>query len=178
MGDFPYPVTQTPLFISTISRFAVGFEQHALLGSTAPASQTWTTNIVEYIPITLPFAYPVKRVFWMNGSTASSNVDMGIFSGSGVQLFSTGSTAQSGASAIQYVTADVVLQPGTYYLAWTVSGTTNRASTQAATATQGRLMGLLEETAAIPLPASMTAVTWARAWGAQFCGITRTASGF
>lgn len=178
MADFPAQQAQvTPLFIGSISRYAQGWESRAYLGSAAPASQTWVTNLICYIPLSIPFAYPCKRVWWLNGSTASSNVDMGIFSGSGAQLFSTGSTAQSGASVLQYVTADILLTPGTYYIAWANNGTTNRANTVAATGVQGRIFGLLEQVA-FPLPASMTGASWTRAFGAPFCGLTRTASGF
>lgn len=179
MADFPAQQSLvTPLFVNSISRYAAGWEQRAHLGSVGPVATTWVANLIAYIPFALPFPYPVKRVWWMNGSTASSNVDMGIFSGSGAQLFSTGSTAQSGASVLQYVAADILLTPGTYYIAWSNSGTTNRAQTVASTATQGRLIGLLEQASTFPLPAAMTGVSWTRAFGAPFCGLTRTASGF
>lgn len=178
MTDFPLQLVQvTPLFVNSISRYAQGWESRTYLATAGPAVQTWVTNLICYIPFALPFAYPCKRVWWLNGSTASSNVDMGIFSGSGVQLFSTGSVAQSGASVMQYVAADILLTPGTYYVAWSCNGTTNRANTSAATAIQGRLMGLIEQVA-FPLPTSMTGVVWGRAFGAPFCGLTRTASGF
>jgi hypothetical protein len=118
----------------------------------------------------------------MNGSTVTStNVDCGIYTQGGQKLASTGSTAMSGASAIQYAasTTLILLQPEIYYLAWTCNGTTSRGAAIAGTAARSKLMGLLEETTGVfGLPATMTPVTWARAWGPSYVGMTRTASGF
>lgn len=181
MTGFPEssPVA-TPLHISTHSRYSIGCETRLAAAGGSVAAKTWTTNVVAYIPLSLPFNYPVRRVWWVNGSTIGNNVDMGIYTRGGAQLYHTGSTAQVGASSVQYVAlgTDVVLVPGMYYLAWTTSGTTNTAFTTTATAVNGRQIGLLQETTAIPLPATMTPVIWALALGAPFCGLTRTSTGF
>ncbi len=170
-----------PLHIYTFSRFGPGWESRLIHASAAPAAITWVTNIVSYHPIMLPWSYPVRRVFWINGSTISStNVDMGIYTRGGVKLFSTGSTAMVGASSIQYAAlgTDIVLPPGGYYLAWTCDNTTNRGFACSGSAANGEMLGMLQETKAIPLPATMTPVAWAQAWGPSACGITRTSTGF
>jgi hypothetical protein len=150
----------------------------ALSGATS-ATRTWVANLVVYMPFVLQWDYPVKRLFWANGSNASSSVDMGVFSREGVKLFSTGITAQVGASEIQYVTVDRLLSHGAYYLAWTCNGTTSRAHTFGGTAAAARLSGFYEETTGVfGLPATWTPVAYARGWGAVVCGVTRTASGF
>ena len=80
-----------------------------------------------------------------------------------------------GASSLQYVSVATpfVLAPGMYYWGWSCNNTTSRGFANAATAVQGRRMGLLEQTSAYPLPATMTPVAWTRAWGALTCGIAR-----
>lgn len=182
MPDFPVPSSPTPLHISTFSKYACGWESRFTAGSTTPSAQTWTANLVIYIPIALPFPYPLQRFMWLNGSTiATSNVDCGIYTRGGAKLASTGTTAMVGTSAWQYAapTTTMILAPGMYYLAWTCDNTTSRANCTAATSVQGELIGLLQETTgAFGLPAAMTPVAWAQAFGVQACGITRTTSGF
>lgn len=183
MPDFPLsPPISTPLHVSNLSRFGACWELHYTTNSGGDSARTWTANLVCYIPFVLPFAYPLKRFFWLNGSTiTTTNVDCGIYSAGGAKLASTGSVAMSGVASVQYAapTATMILAPELYYLAWTCDNTTNRASAQAGTAVQGELAGLLQETTGgFGLPATMTPVAWAQAFGAEICGITRTASGF
>jgi len=152
-------------------------------GQTAgSAVRTWTANLVSYTPVTLPFPYPVKRVWWINGSTiTSTNVDFGIYSWAGVLIYNTGSTAMVGASAMQYVTpgTEFVLDAGRYYFAWTCNNTTSRGYAQAGSVNGSRVAGLLQETTAgFGLPATMTPVAFAQAWGPSACGVTRTTTGF
>ncbi len=178
MSDFP--TDQLPLHVHTWSACGpVGILRIAL-GSTPPAAFTTTANRATYMPMIIPWEYPVKRVFWVNGSTiTTTNVDFGIYTSSGVRLYSTGSTAMVGASLTQYVTPSVpfVLPAGMYYFAWTCSGTTSRGFGNAVSAVQnGNLMGLLSQSTALPLPATATFVTVSS--GMIFCGITRTESGF
>lgn len=179
MPDWPgQPAGVTPLHISSISLQGIGWDAGGLAVG-GPASGTWVANLAVYSPFQLAFPYTVARVWWMNGSTASSNVDMGVYSGDGTLIYSTGSTAQSGASSVQYVApaAPFVLSPGGYYIGWTVSGTTSRAYFQTITAAQGEAIGLIQQSTALPLPATITAAAFA-GQGIPFCGITRTASGF
>lgn len=183
MPDFPSPsALTTPLFIPNISKYGTSQESRIATLSTNPGARTWVANLVQYMPFTLPFPYALRRFFWQNGSTTTTtNVDMGIYSRGGQKLASTGSVAMGTASAIQYAapTAVMLLAADMYYLAWTCDNTTSRASTLAATAVQGEMMGLLQETTgAFGLPAAMTAIAWAQAFGPQYCGITRTVSGF
>jgi hypothetical protein len=85
------------------------------------------------------------------------------------------------ASTAQYVTPTTpfILSAGRYYFAWTCDNTTSRGMAYGGTANGGRMLGLLQETpGAFGLPATMTPVAWANAWGASVCGVTRTSSGF
>ena len=182
MGDWTAaqaPVT--PLSIVAYGPFGPQAEISMVAGTSASTSaRTWVANLVAYIPMRIPFPYPVRRVSWINGSTnTATNVDFGIYSWEGTLTYNTGSTVMGTVSAVQYVTADFVLDAGRYYFAWTCNNTTSRGNASAGTANAGRLAGLLEETTGVfGLPASMTPVSWARAWGVSCCGITRTTTGF
>jgi hypothetical protein len=106
---------------------------------------------------------------------------MGIYGEDGSRIYSTGSVAQSGTAAIQYVTLtpEIVLPPGRYYYAWACDGTTSRAYFSPLTAVQGETFGLVQQTlgAIGTMPDLATFVAYA-GQGGPFCGITRTASGF
>ncbi len=181
MADFTTVPAPTPLFVHTNSRWSVLPEifKTANLSSFA-VSVTWTANTAIYVPVSIPWAYPVNRVFWINGSVVTtSNADFGIYSPGGTRIYSTGSTTQSGASSVQYVTpsSPFILPAGVYYFAWTSSGTTNRAFGLACSAVNGRQCGLVQQATALPLPATATFATYANI-GVPTIGITRTTSGF
>lgn len=182
MPDFPSQSSPTPLLINSQSKFCAGWMVSTVAGSLDPAATTWVAKLVQYIPFAIPFPYPLKRFFWLNGSVnTTSNVDMGIYTRGGQKLASTGSTVMGTVSAIQYAvpTATMILTPGIYYLAWTCDNTTTRANCVGGAALAGEMYGLVQETTgSFGLPATMTPVVWAQAFGVQFCGITRTASGF
>lgn len=149
-----------------------------------PTNQTWVANLAIYTPFSLPFNYPVMRVWWYNGATiTTTNVDMGIYTSDGTKIYSTGSTTQSGASALQYVTVspDIMLYAGErYYLAWTCDNTTNRSNgITMGDAGGGRAYGLLQQSSALPLPATATFAAFDfSVFGPTYCGITRTTTGF
>lgn len=183
MGDWPKSKPPAlPLFVS-----AGGYGHAWEIATTAAVGigitvTTWVAKLVAYMPVALPFDYPVQRVWWLNGSTlTTSNADFGIYSWDGTKIYSTGSTAMSGTSAPQYVTPSptFVLPADRYYFAWTCDNTTNRANSHGGSAVSGQMWGLLEETTgSFGLPATMTPVSWARAFGYVPCGITRTTTGF
>lgn len=177
--DFPQSKV-LPLFISSVGRFGCGMELRVSMSSGTPAAITWVASTVCYIPFSIPWAYPVNRVWWCNGSTiTTTNVDFGIYTVSGARIFSTGNVAMSGVSAIQYATPGTpfVLDAGQYYMAWACDNTTSRAFGFAPTAPQGAIAGCLSQASAQPLPTSATFATFG-APGIPVCGITRTASGF
>jgi len=179
--DFPQ-TTIAPLFVNSLSRYSAGIEVTVPF---APAmnSLTWpTANKAIYIPFALEFSYPVRRVFWLNGSSVTStNFDFGIYSQSGTKLYSSGSTAAAGASVLQFVTPTAfLLSPGIYYMALSCSSITSNRGTSgltSLTAPRNRMAGLLEEASALPLPATMTPVACTFTIY-PLMGITQTASGF
>ncbi len=180
MADFPgYP--KPPPFLSTWSRFSSCWEVANTATSFLPASAAWgAANTAKFIPISIPFAYLVNRVFWVNGSVvASSNHDFGIYAADGTRLYSTGSTAAVGASVIQFVTpaSPILLYPGDYYFAHVNNGTTNRVFGNAIAAVQQRYAGIKQQATALPLPASATFAAPSTTT-LSLCGVTWTTSGF
>lgn len=181
--DFPQaPIL--PQFVNTYLRWSLGGELVATGDAPAPATITWpVANTAFYVPFWLPWPYPVKRVWWYNASSVTTtNFDLGIYTADGTKLYSTGSTAASGASASQYVTPspDFVLSPGRYYLALACSSITASRGGQGVTSVsiaRLRMLGVLQEASALPLPATMTGVAVANSCY-PLCGITRTSTGF
>jgi hypothetical protein len=182
MPDFPAQAV-LPLFVHTMSRWGTNTDVRGHLAGTSAASFAWpSADLAAYCPVVIPWPFPVNRVFWYNGSTATSNVDFGIYTMGGSRIYSTGSTAQSGAGASvpQFVTPSTpfILYPGRYYFALTCSGTTNRITgISTVDTTTGRFAGMLQQASALPLPATATFAAWASS-GMPLCGVTRTPSGF
>lgn len=183
MADFPNS-TVLPLFVHTFTRWAAGWELPRMGSVVQASSLTWpVANTAFYVPMWIPFSYPVERVFWVNGtSTTTTNVDFGIYTFDGTKIYSTGSVAQGTASIPQYVTPspEFVLSPGRYYFGFACSSVTaNRGGqgTVAPTVPRLRMVGVLQQATALALPATMTPSAVANACY-PFCGVTRTTTGF
>ena len=182
MTDFPKEGV-LPLFVSTFSRWSGAWDLPRLGSAVNVASLTWpVANSAFYVPVFLPFSYPVRRVFWVNGSSVTSvSMDFGIYTADGTRLYSTGSTAESAINVPQYTTpTNFLLAPGAYYFALSCTSITANRGGQgsvAATVPRLRLAGLLQQASVATLPATMTGASVANAC-LPLCGITRTASGY
>ena len=175
-----YPLGIPPLFINSFCRYTAGLDTGSVANPTS--ALTWTANKAIYIPFYLPWEYPVRRVFWANGtSVASTSMDFGIYNADGTKIYSTGSTGASGTSVLQYVTpTEFTLSAGRYYMAYACStSTAARGGTGASALNLARqqLAGILEQATALPLPATMTPVTLVLVVH-PLCGFTRTLTGF
>lgn len=183
MGDFSANNPQTPLFIGSLSMEYSAHRELRGLAADAQTALTWVTDLIIYVPFVIPFQYPVRRVWWSNGSTiTTSNADVGVYSLDGVRLCHSGTTALVGASAEQNVAiaeTEILLDPGIYYLAYVCDSTTARVTgTSSYTTSQLRTCGVLQQTVASALlPTTMTPIAVANALYPT-CGITRTSSGF
>jgi len=177
MGDFP--TTPIPPVTITSWSFLSPMGTARQLGvSPTVGSVAWpAANLAIYIPVLVPVDFPVRRVFWGNGSSTTGTGCFGIYTPGGARIYTTGSTAKAGASVLQYVTPTLFTLPaGCYYFATVMSATTNAAlgSTSVTTAL-GRMMGLMEEAVgSTTLPATMTPAQWSHT-GYNLCGITRGA---
>ena len=173
-----------PATLHTMDRYSALMSGRPVLGvSFTIGVVTWVSNHAVYVPMMIPFAFPVKRVFWVNGSTiTTTNADFGIFDGhDGTKIYSVGSgQAMSGASSVQYVTpgTEFIIGPGIFYFGWSCNGTTSRGyGTTTLTATLMRHCGILQQGTAFPLPATATFATASQAL-VPLCGVSRFASGF
>jgi hypothetical protein len=166
-----------PIYLGSLSRFTHGPAFAATSSATSLAAATWpTSNRAYYIPLSLPWPYPVKRVWWINGSNTTGNVDLGVYRAQdGLKLASIGSTARSGTTAVQYVSVDWAFAPGEYYLAM---GCNNNGGsfirTSGMSANNLRMFGQMHEDT-FPLPSSMTPALETNAYTPLF-GLTRLSS--
>jgi hypothetical protein len=140
--------------------------QHVFpLASTTQGNMTWpAANTAIFVPLSIPFYFPVAKVFWCNGSPANANCDVGLYTWDGARIFSLGSTAQGSASIAQFASlaTPVLLAPGDYYMALACSGSsTNIFANTAVSAANGRIAGLRQMASALPLPATATFATYA-----------------
>jgi hypothetical protein len=180
-----FPIAQDPvlpLYVGVTSRYGA-YSNRPGVGPAAGALLTttnWgTANLACYVPFSLPFFYPVTRVWWYNGSAVSGNVDFGIYSAKGTRIYSTGAIAQAGTTVMQFVTPTAfVLCPGQYFFAISLSSSTGRIVSVPSTfsLTQSRYSGLMEQASAHPLPATATFATIATVAVMPLMGVTRHAS--
>lgn len=171
--------TIPPQFVHTRSRWAGTYDAHQLTAlSEGIGGVTWPANLGIYVPFMLPWPFPVRQVYWINGGTVTaSTVDVGIYTPDGVRLYSTGATAQAGLNAPQSVSGvSLLLPPGPYLLGLAASGGASRIGGSSVLAVDMmRHAGLLQEAvsaATLPAVASFTAITNALM---PMFGITRSA---
>lgn len=88
------------------------------------------TNAAYYTPVELPVVGLARKLWWLNGTTASTNnIQCGVYADAGFKpgaaIIRGTSTLASGASVLQYDDiADTVMGPGLVWLAIWFSGTT------------------------------------------------------
>lgn len=137
--------------------------------STASAAYP-SANLAIYVPFMLAERATVTQMWCINGTTANSNIDVGVYAstaagGPGPRIISKGPTAQSGTSVFQaFDITDTVLAPGIYYMAISCSATTGTFFAVAPNAEFLRAFGVLQQASAGTLPASATPATMAQAY--------------
>ena len=159
MSTWDAPVLGNLITITSASPESVG----APVNIGTLASATWpTANKAIFMPFRVFHSQGITVLVlaWMNGATATGNVDMGIYDAAGTKLVSTGSTAQSGTSTIQQVdVTDTLLGPGLYYFALALSSTSGTTIRSSILLLSHKLLGQAEVTSALPLPATVTFAT-------------------
>ncbi len=150
--DFPVndPINAV---ISSHSRFSYGAIQVEFNVSAIPATATWpTANLGLFIPFFLPCRFVLRRMFCLNGSAVSGNIDLGVYSMDGSKIVSAGSTAHSGTSTVQIVTVtETVLAPGRYYMALSCSNTTSQFLRQSIGVLGAQNGGIVQAATQVPL---------------------------
>lgn len=159
MPDFPILRNVDPIVISTASPQSLG-EAWNSMGLTT-ASLAWSTaNKAIYVPVSIHAPVTIVKMFVLNGATASGNIDVGIYDRGGARLVSSGSTAQSGTSAIQeFNITDTLLQAGLYYLACAMDNNTGTLEMWTMSLAISKSLGIAEQTSAFALPATATFAT-------------------
>ena len=120
-------VLPPPPFLTTYNSYSIG---NLLIGdaldTTTPVTTAWgTANLAIYIPFYSNTMWKFTTFSWRNGTTASGNIDCGLYTFDGVKLVSTGTVAQSGTSAIQNATvASTTIGVGVFFLAMALSSAT------------------------------------------------------
>lgn len=116
------------------------------------------TNVAVAMPFVIAHPFLVRKVFWMNGSTATTDsADVGVYDESFNLKVSGGGTGITGASATQEVdVTDTLLQPGRYYLAYAQNGTTATPFGASPSLAHLRTFGAAQMSSAYPLPSTFT----------------------
>lgn len=154
MPDFPVLRNPDLAVISPASPWSLGTAMNAM-GLTSAASAWPTANKAYYIPVSVQYPITVAKMFVINGSTVSGNIDVGIYDAGGAKLVTSGSTAQTSGSVIQeFDIADTLLQRGLYYWACAMDNSTGTLEIWNPNLAIGRAMGVCEQTSAFPLPAT------------------------
>jgi len=125
-------------------------------------SLVWpTANLAMFFPFMVNKRITAVKMFAMNGATLSGAIDVGIYDVSGTRLISSGSTGQVGVSNLQiFDIVDTSFGPGTFYLAVTMNNIIGRLMAgEDAIARTLSSVGILQMTAAFPLPAVATFAT-------------------
>lgn len=158
MADFPKVIEFdnhiiTPLSFTSIGEVFWG-SRNTIVGSVA-----WpTANLAIYIPFYIYTPRIITTISWINITAGTDSVDVGIYGQDGSKLVSSGSVLTSGSSAVQ--TADITdttLNPGFYYMAMAVNGTTATFRFPSSiTAPQAEAFGIYEQTSAFNLPSTAT----------------------
>lgn len=124
--------------------------------SNTAATAAWpTANKAIFVPFRMTRPYLVTQMFTMNGGVASGTVDIGIYTEDFTKIVSNGAVNQAGTNSVQtYNITDTLLGPGSYYMAMVISNTTGTTFRVASwgQAALLRLLGVLEQTSASPLP--------------------------
>jgi hypothetical protein len=118
---------------------AWGFMDEALAPAPPGAGTYEAADRGIYYPLYVPTTCVARRMWWVNGGTATGNIEAGIYLDAGykpgVKLVTTGTIGQSGTSAVQFADiTDTTLSPGLHWLYISGSSTSStllRCNTEA-----------------------------------------------
>jgi len=167
MPDFPGGAVCPPV-ISTFSQYCTCHRLVFLANSVASGSSfAWpSANRAMFLPIHLPAPFLLKSFFAVNGTTATGNIDLGVYGVDGTLIASKGSTAQSGTSTLQILTlaTPIILSPGRYFMAVSASSTSTTFIGRTPATLILRRFGVLQAASQVPLATGPTFATAASAF--------------
>lgn len=153
-ADYPQPNQHV---IATWSTNAVGQDLAAMVALFASSTYPAANRALAF-PFVIAHPFLVRKVFWLNGTTATTDsADVGVYTEAGALLVSGGGTAISGASGTQEVNVtDTLLRPGRYWCAYAQNGVTATPIMSATVAGLLRAVGCAQMATAYVLPATFT----------------------
>jgi hypothetical protein len=132
----------------------------AVFAASLPTSAAvWpAANLAIYVPIRIPWTAIVRKAVIFNGSAVSGNLDIGLYTGTGTRLWSSGSTAQSGTLQEQVVdvSPDITIAPGLYFSALSLDNTTGTILRNNSNVQLQMVSGIYTESSGFALPATAT----------------------
>lgn len=172
--QFAFPIP--PIHITSIGSLSAVTASPIMFN--VPASFNYpSANLALFFPFRITAPYTFSTAFWINGSTAAANIDIGVYSEDGTKLASTGSTAQGGAPLASLIQSTSIttttIGPGLFYLAVSLDAATSGlfASNSVWTANFEKVCGVAQMASAFPLPATATLATVANVYVPLF-GVT------
>lgn len=140
---------------------ALGVPFATLLQGQPAGTVNWpANNDAIFVPFAISRPVLVKRMFSVNGSAVSGNIDVGIYTVDGARIVSIGSTAQSGTNALQFFNiTDTPLSPGRYFMACALSSTSGRVFRYNTSIILQQQLGVVKMATAFALPSSATFAT-------------------
>lgn len=171
MGDWPQNAVM-PLTLTSFNRRCLGIARAQSGVDPGTASATWpNANVTLYLPFTLEGMFPVTKAFWVNGTVVSGNCALAIYKMTPLAnqqcstVFTTGTTAQAGTSAIQKVTlgTPVLLTPGVYFFGFGCDNVTATFARNAVSNAQMRAAGACAQ-GTYPPPALSSQATIAQSY--------------
>lgn len=141
--------------IHVLSLEALGNRTNLPLNGTGSATFP-AANRAILVPFNVYETIRVVRMAVANGAATAGNLDLGIYTADFTRLTSSGSTAQSGTSALQTVTVEASLTPGLYYMAIAMSSASAQVLRLAPLAAFCQSWGMRQMASAFPLPTTIT----------------------
>lgn len=160
LGALAVPPNYRPdmVMIGTWSIQAIGDDFNAIYAANFGSGTYPSANRAIAFPFELSDYFLAQKVWWMNGTTATTNsADVGVYTEAGSLLISGGGTAIATANVVQEADpGDVLLQPGRYWCAYAQDGTTATPTGLSMTAAQSRSCGCAQMDTAYTLPSTFT----------------------
>lgn len=152
-------IDPTPIMVSVQSRLSLGTELAANAAAVVSSAAWPAANRAIYVPFILPEAVTALKMF-VEVTTQSGNMDVGIYNVSYARLVSMGSTAVAAAGLQEFDITDTVMGPGQFYWGMCVDNTTAAFMVHTGSgAAANRLKGwgvAQEAVGAVTLPATAT----------------------
>ena len=148
--------------IASLDLDAIGNEFRTVHGNANSVSAAWpTANKALYIQFSVNERAIATALFTASGTTiGTDSIDLGIYDRTGLRLVSPGGALSASANVIQVQNiTDTILDPGYYYMACAMNGTTATLRSWVGVSELLKFTGMYEQTSAYALPAQATFAT-------------------